>query len=118
MPLTTARSRYANAYRLAALGAACFFLFGPTSSSAQSPAAERGLRFARTHCGKCHSLDKLSPSPLAAAPPFRALHARYPVDTLEEALGEGIVTGHPSMPEFRLEPDQIRDFISYLNSLR
>jgi len=30
---------------------------------------------------------------------------------------EGIVTGHPSMPEFRLDPGQIGDVIAYLNSL-
>jgi mono/diheme cytochrome c family protein len=45
------------------------------------------------------------------------LHQRYPVETLEEALAEGITTGHPSMPEFRLEPDQINAVISYLKSL-
>jgi mono/diheme cytochrome c family protein len=39
------------------------------------------------------------------------------VENLEEALGEGIVTGHANMPEFRLEPDQIGDFIAYLKSL-
>jgi hypothetical protein len=34
-----------------------------------------------------------------------------------EALAEGIVTGHPSMPEFRLDPGQVQDVISYLKSL-
>jgi mono/diheme cytochrome c family protein len=33
------------------------------------------------------------------------------------SLAEGIVTGHPAMPEFRLEPDQIGDIIAYLKSL-
>jgi nucleotide-binding universal stress UspA family protein len=37
---------------------------------------------------------------------------------LEEPLGEGIVTGHPSMPEFRFEPDQIHDFIEFLKTLQ
>ena len=64
------------------------------------------------------SIDKVSPSPLAIAPPFRELHKKYPVESLEEALAEGIVTGHPTMPEFRLDPGQIRDFIAFLNSLR
>jgi mono/diheme cytochrome c family protein len=82
-----------------------------------SPAAQRGLQLARANCGTCHSLDKVSPSPLSAAPPFRDLHKRYPVETLEEALGEGIVTGHPSMPEFRLPADQINDFTAFLKSL-
>jgi cytochrome c len=54
---------------------------------------------------------------LTIAPPFRTLHERYPVETLQEALAEGIVTGHPSMPEFRFEPDQINDFLVYLKSL-
>jgi len=35
----------------------------------------------------------------------------------QEALGEGITTGHPSMPEFKLDPGQVGDFISFLKSL-
>ena len=58
-----------------------------------------------------------SESPLKVAPPFRELHLRYPVDSLAEAFAEGIVTGHPSMPEFRLDPGQIADVIAYLKSL-
>jgi cytochrome c len=100
-------------------GIIVLFLLGfGTSAQAQDPRAQRGLNFARTHCAQCHSLDKVSESPLKIAPPFRTLHQRYPVEALEEALGEGIVTGHPSMPEFRLEPDQIGDFIAFLKTLR
>ena len=83
----------------------------------KSPAVQRGLVFARTNCAQCHSIDPVGPSPLSVAPPFRDLHERYPVETLEEALAEGIRTGHPSMPEFRLEPDQIGDLIAFLKSL-
>jgi cytochrome c len=32
-------------------------------------------------------------------------------------LAEGITTGHPTMPEFRLDPDQIHDLLSYLKTL-
>jgi mono/diheme cytochrome c family protein len=78
---------------------------------------EQGRRLARLYCAKCHAIDKASPSPLTIAPPFRTLHERYPVETLQEALAEGIVTGHPSMPEFRFEPDQINDFLVFLKSL-
>ena len=83
---------------------------------AEAGSPERGLTFARVNCGRCHSLDKVSPSPLSVAPPFRELHNRYPVETLEEAFAEGFVTGHPSMPEFRLEPDQISDLIAFLKT--
>jgi hypothetical protein len=54
---------------------------------------------------------------LSIAPPFRDLHRRYPVESLEESLAEGIVTGHPAMPEFQLPPDQIGDFVNFLKTL-
>ncbi len=82
-----------------------------------SPRAQRGLVLARTYCAGCHSIGKIEPSPLGIAPPFRVLHERYPVESLEEGLAEGLVTGHPSMPEFRFAPDQIGDFIAYLKTL-
>lgn len=75
---------------------------------------QRGQAFARTNCGGCHSIDSLTPSPLTIAPPFRSLHLKYPIEMLEEALAEGITTGHPTMPEFRLDPAQINDLISFL----
>jgi len=89
----------------------------PFSVSAQAPQIQRGITLARTHCVRCHSIDKLSPSPLAIAPPFRDLHRHYKVEDLAEALAEGIVTGHPTMPEFRFAPDQNGDFIAFLKSL-
>jgi len=86
-------------------------------AAAQAASVQRGLAFARANCAKCHAVDKSGQSPLPAAPPFRILHQRYPVETLEEALAEGIVTGHANMPEFRLDPDQIADLIAFLKSL-
>ena len=90
---------------------------GTADAEAALPAAQRGLVFVRTHCAQCHAIDKLSPSPLAAAPPFRTLHRKYPVEELQEALAEGIVTGHPSMPEFRLDLGQVKDVITFFKTL-
>jgi mono/diheme cytochrome c family protein len=39
------------------------------------------------------------------------------VELLQEALAEGIVTGHPSMPQFQLDPGQVQDVIAYLKTL-
>lgn len=89
----------------------------PGLALAQSPAVQRGQVFVRTNCAHCHAIDRYSPSPLRDAPPFRTLHLRYPVESLEESLAEGIVTGHPSMPQFQLDPGQIGDVIAYLKSL-
>jgi mono/diheme cytochrome c family protein len=88
-----------------------------TPATAASPQEQRGKTFALNNCAKCHAIDKVSPSPLKIAPPFRTLHKRYPVETLAEALAEGIQTGHPTRPEFQLEPDQIGDLLAYLKTL-
>lgn len=88
-----------------------------TSAPAATPAEQRGRTFALVNCSRCHSIDRFTRSPLRIAPPFRTLHERYPVERLAEALAEGIVTGHPTMPEFRLDPDQIHDLLSFLKSL-
>ena len=88
-----------------------------TPALAASPAEQRGKTFALNNCARCHSIDQVTQSPLKIAIPFRTLHLRYPVETLAEALAEGIVTGHPTMPAFQLDPDQINDLLSYLKTL-
>src|SRR5450755_1228974 len=88
-----------------------------TPALAASPAEQRGKTYALTNCARCHSIDRVTTSPLKIAPAFRTLHLRYPVETLAEAFAEGIETGHPTMPAFQLDPDQINDLLSYLKSL-
>jgi len=56
-------------------------------------------------------------SPMTKSPPFCDLHKRYPVENLQEALGEGIATGHATMPEFKFEPKQVDEIIDYLKTL-
>jgi mono/diheme cytochrome c family protein len=90
-------------------------LSGP--ATAWDRAVQRGTTLARTHCARCHAVGRTGASPLRVAPPFRELHTRYPVENLGEALTEGIRTGHPSMPEFRFDPDEAEALIAYLKSL-
>jgi cytochrome c len=92
-------------------------LLSLTPAAAASPDEQRGQTFALNNCARCHSVDKVTPSPLKIAPPFRTLHKRYPIETIAEALAEGIQTGHPTMPEFQLDPDQIHDLLAYLKTL-
>ena len=70
----------------------------PHRFAVEAARAKRGRTFAQANCAQCHAIGPVGESPLRIAPPFRTLHERYPVDTLAEALAEGIVTGHPSMP--------------------
>ena len=92
-------------------------LLSLSPAAAASPDEQRGKTFALNNCARCHSVDKVTPSPLKIATPFRTLHNRYPIETIAEALAEGIQTGHPTMPEFQLDPDQIHDLLAYLKTL-
>lgn len=117
MPLAR-RTRSPVPARSGRLGAIILLLVLASPAWAQqSPSVQRGMNLARAHCARCHAIDKVSESPLRIAPPFRTLRERYPVEDLEEPLAEGVVTGHPTMPEFRFQPDQIGDFIAFLKSL-
>jgi cytochrome c len=99
------------------LGAVALTFIVLTPAAGASPDEQRGRTFAINNCARCHAIDRVSQSPLRIAPPFRNLHKRYPIENLVEALAEGIQTGHPTMPEFQLDPDQIHDLMSYLKTL-
>ncbi|MBR0673360.1 c-type cytochrome [Neoroseomonas soli] len=77
----------------------------------------RGQRLAQERCAGCHAVGRTGTSPRPTAPAFRDLHNRYPVDQLAEALAEGIVTGHPDMPEQSFSPEEVNALIAYLRSL-
>jgi cytochrome c len=89
-----------------------------SAAMAQSGRVQRGFTFAQTNCSQCHAIGRVGESRIPEAPPFRTLHTRYPVEDLAEAFAEGITTGHPSMPQFQLDPAQINDLIAYLNSIQ
>lgn len=78
----------------------------------------RGETLLTKNCSSCHAVGTSGDSPFAAAPTFRSLGTRYPIDSLEEALGEGIVSGHPDMPEFQFEASDVGAIIAYLKSIQ
>jgi|APEBP8051072974_1049382.scaffolds.fasta_scaffold10139_2 mono/diheme cytochrome c family protein len=80
--------------------------------------ANKGQHLAKTLCSRCHAIGPVSASPHPQAPPFRVIARRYKPENLEEALAEGIVVGHRDMPEFEFTPEDIDNFIAYLNRLR
>ena len=78
----------------------------------------RGQTLLQKNCGECHAIGKTGESPLKQAPAFRTLGQRYPIESLEEALAEGIMSGHPAMPEFSFEADDVGAIIAYLKSIQ
>lgn len=85
--------------------------------TSEDPAAQ-GMDLLRANCARCHAIDAASLSPEPKAPPFRDVVRKYDPGALEEALAEGIVTGHNNMPEFAFEPDQVTAIIAYLDTLK
>ncbi|MBI1187039.1 MAG: c-type cytochrome [Alphaproteobacteria bacterium] len=77
-----------------------------------------GRAIAETRCIGCHAIGVSGESALPAAPPLRTLSERYPVSALEEAFAEGVLVGHPAMPEFRMTPDEIEALIAYLETIQ
>jgi len=98
--------------------AALLVLAAAVPAAAQDGRIQRGRSFVESRCSECHATGPTGDSRLAKAPAFRTLRERYPIEDLAESLAEGIVTGHPSMPEFQLNPGQINDVIAYLNSIQ
>ncbi len=81
------------------------------------PSAERGHALVQRDCGGCHAVEAAGDSPLAGAPPFRTLHDKYPPESLEEALTEGILSGHPDMPDFEFTAEEAADIVAWLKAL-
>lgn len=79
---------------------------------------DRGAVLVQRYCASCHAVGTDGQSPNAAAPPFRELHRRYSIDALSEALAEGMLVGHPAMPEFEFQPDDIKAIVAYLKSIQ
>lgn len=77
-----------------------------------------GRHIAAKDCGGCHAIGRGDRSRMASAPPLRTLGGRYELDSLGEALAEGISVGHPAMPELSYPEDQIRQLIGYMQSIQ
>ena len=99
---------------------ACFALLalvmGVTPARAADPVAE-GQKLLTENCSRCHATGQTGSSPFVKAPPFRNVMRIYGADSLQEALAEGLITGHPAMPEFVFPPEQVGAIITYLHTL-
>lgn len=93
------------------------FAGAPAASAQDNAQIAYGKRLVEKNCARCHAVASTGRSTHPDAPPFRLLHRRYPIEDLEEALAEGISTGHPDMPEFVADPQQIGAIVAYIRTL-
>ena len=88
------------------------------NTGADAETLQKGERLLRRHCANCHATGIKSESAHPVALPFRNISRKYPVESLAEALAEGIFTGHPDMPVFYFEADEVDQIIAYLKSIQ
>jgi cytochrome c len=100
-----------------ALALALLFAGSPIAA-ADEEAEHRGEALLTARCASCHAVGRTGESREPAAPAFRTLGRRYKIEALEEALGEGLITGHADMPEVNISPEDIGDVIAYLNAIQ
>jgi cytochrome c len=93
-------------------------LTAPTLAEKIGSPARGGEALLITNCARCHAVGRSGISPHPQAPAFRTLSRKFKVEGLAEALAEGISTGHPDMPEFVFEADEVGDIIDYLKSIQ
>lgn len=94
-------------------------VFAISAVCAQDAASlKRGEALVVRDCSRCHATARTGDSRHPQAPLFRTLAKRYTIESLEEALGEGIISGHPDMPEFKFEGDDVGAIIAYLKSIQ
>ena len=78
----------------------------------------RGRTLLTSNCSRCHAVGRTGNSSHPEAPPFRTLSQRFAIDNLAEALAEGLSTGHPDMPEFVFEVEDVGAILAYLHSIQ
>ncbi len=103
---------------LAAITVATFAVVIPTTAEDAAAVQTRGEALLAKNCARCHSVGRTGTSPHADAPPFRTLSRKYPIESLAESLAEGLFTGHPDMPEFTFEADEVGAIIAFLESIQ
>jgi mono/diheme cytochrome c family protein len=84
---------------------------------AQEGDVSRGAEIARNVCSACHAVSTRSAmSRNAEAPPFWKLAGTPGMTSI--ALSAALMTSHRSMPNIILDPEERRDVIAYILSLK
>jgi mono/diheme cytochrome c family protein len=93
-------------------------LFSPAAALAQeSGDIAHGREIAQTICSACHVVTRdKSVSPNSASPPFPTIAATPGMTAI--ALTAVLTTSHRLMPNIILQPDERRDVIAYILTLK
>jgi mono/diheme cytochrome c family protein len=91
----------------------------PQPAAAQEQeASQRAEALLSAQCSRCHAIGRSGASPRPDAPLFRTLSRKYPIESLAEALAQGLSVGHEDMPEFVFAPGDVGAILDYLRSIQ
>jgi hypothetical protein len=94
--------------------ASCAPVIGRPEASPRATSIGEGL--ATRLCGQCHAVAS-GDSALGQAPPFRVLRGTISRADMEVVLRRRMVEVHPRMPLFRVDDDQLIQFLTYWDEL-
>lgn len=80
--------------------------------------ADNGGAFAARACAGCHAVALKGVSPDPAAPPFRMLATRRPLDDVRVALSRVAQHGHGDMPPIYMTDEEQQAVLAYIRRLR
>lgn len=103
---------------LALVMAACSKQEEAVAPSPQSELLARGQTMAENLCAGCHAIGTEGDSPHAAAKPFRYFSENYEIRDLSEAFAEGIMVGHPDMPDWQFSEADTDALLTYIESIQ
>jgi cytochrome c len=110
---------FGTAHRGVVIAVSAIMLAGLSAHAQNRSSPQRqGEALLSKNCSRCHAIGRSGASPHPEAPPFRTLSRKYPIEGLAEALAEGISVGHPDMPEFVFEADEVGAILAYLKSIQ
>ena len=75
-----------------------------------------GAKLARDVCATCHIVSDTQEQATTEAPTFQSIAERSPEAI--DALAAFLMDPHPPMPDLSLTREDIRDLLSYIESLR
>ena len=79
---------------------------------------EQGAALVVRNCTQCHAVGRTGGSPDHAAPPLQSLWRYVKMNDLAVALQQGLLSKHPSMPQFRFTKPELDAIMSYLRAIQ
>jgi mono/diheme cytochrome c family protein len=88
----------------------------PGACESRTGDAERGEKLAERWCSTCHIVSDTQTQATTEAPTFQSIAKQSPKAI--DALAAFLMNPHPPMPDLSLTRQDIRDLLSYIESLR